>query len=575
MNPNNTDIYQYNLSTDSLGEDDRELPYHMNRKISECFDICRGNLSADIPEYADVIFYTFTSGENRSSFKVSQEYMIQNFDMPVTSIIIRLPVFVKTGCFNEFLGSGCVLEFLYRASSVYNVFCNEISSSDMEINSESNTNCISNNTAEALAYMMCRHTGDHAGSDNLPVLLNSLVSKLKLLEKYDVFMRSFSRFTSDPSFFKKCVNNTAPIFIISGKDARIDILNEFASGITRAFIKKGQAVLTTGSDDVTHADLDEIDGQPIKGFVGFQASSLFDNYFRSFDSPRFQFWLDDPVFFEDLFENIDNSVYMLCQDSYYAHFLAEYYGIRHAFQFPPASNPSPEPDYTDRNMDIIFIGTYREPIIYDTNDDLANELYRYMHEHIDLTYEKCVNQILKSKGICLSRNEYLTLISQMTPVLRYIRAEYRLKVVEAIVSGGIKLHVYGDEWKDYKGSGADNLIIHQLIPACEILNEMKHAKICLNIMSWHKGGMTERVIHSMLAGAICLSDKSTYLQNDIMRALVPQYDLNNLNKLTDIIQELLHDEKKRISIAKQAYEHAITHETWDSRVEDLLMLMKQ
>ena len=31
-------------------------------------------------------------------------------------------------------------------------------------------------------------------------------------------------------------------------------------------------------------------------------------------------------------------------------------------------------------------------------------------------------------------------------------------------------------------------------------------------MNWHKGGMTERIANAMLAGSVCVTDKTSYLE---------------------------------------------------------------
>ena len=39
-------------------------------------------------------------------------------------------------------------------------------------------------------------------------------------------------------------------------------------------------------------------------------------------------------------------------------------------------------------------------------------------------------------------------------------------------------------------------------------------KVGLNIMTWHKYGMTERIANICLSGAVCLTDSSEYLRNN-------------------------------------------------------------
>lgn len=581
----NMNISRYNLDIGKLNEKNSELPILLNDMIGHTdgdmilFSFGEGNTgessvtdpSAD--DCTDVVVTAYIINEAQDTVILNPEYIISNYDMSISSILIKRSILVKTGCFNEFLGTGCVLEFIYRAAFMgMKVSCDN---KGPGIAPYLETASVSDDTCMALAYMMCRHRLYASDPSCIPGLLNYIVGKLKEQKSPDVFMRMFGRLTSDPKYFNRLLRNTAPIYMIAGDDLCYGLLNHFSNELTRIFIKKGQAVMTTDGRYAPFASLNEIKDIPVKAFTGFQAGALFKDFFQRIETPKFQFWFDDPAFFNDLFQNLNDTSYMLCQDGNHADFLKRRYGIAHAYQLAPGAEAAPVPDFSGRELDIIFIGTFKNPPQLETDDLIANELYEYMCSHTYMTYEQSFDAVIEANGLQLEHEAYINILYCYAPVYRLVQSKYRMKVIEAIVNSGLKLHVYGDSWYEYSGSGQENLIIHPSLSQEELPAEMRRAKINLNIMSWHKAGMTERVIYSMLAGSVCLSDQTSYLQSDVMRELVPQYDLDHLDELPDIIRSLLGDNKRREDIAKRAYDHAMKHDTWESRADVLLELMRQ
>ena len=100
---------------------------------------------------------------------------------------------------------------------------------------------------------------------------------------------------------------------------------------------------------------------------------------------------------------------------------------------------------------------------------------------------------------------------------------------------------------------------------------MQQSRLSLNIMSWHKDGLTERVLNAMLCQSVVLSDKSTTLEQDFMdgKDLI-LFDLTKLEELPSLVNNLLSDHEKLQQIALSGYRKARQNHLWEHRAEQLL-----
>jgi spore maturation protein CgeB len=172
----------------------------------------------------------------------------------------------------------------------------------------------------------------------------------------------------------------------------------------------------------------------------------------------------------------------------------------------------------------------------------------------------------------LSADEHYELSATYFCAMTY----YREKIIRTILNAGLTLHVFGDSWKEPAFSGYPNLIIHPLADAEDSLKLYAQSKVSLNIMSWHKDGMTERIANSMLNRAVVLSDPSTYLTEHYTddREIV-YYHLTRLDELPGKIRKLLADDDYRETIAENACKYAAVHDTWDNRAEEFLKIIDE
>lgn len=561
-----------------------------NDMIADCseewlFFDCEGRLKAAGEDGNQLIFELQQKNVKACVFAgsklcsiISGTDMLNLFDEPIEGFVFAKEVLVKTGRFNEYFTEGGNLEFLCRVADDFKVCVRP--GRKGEIGRDSRNLLFTTEYISTLAYLCCRYQTMDPVPAGFEKVLQNIVGALHNLNLLSAFMEQLQSFISDEKKYQKFARNTAPIYIITGDDTAYGVLHDFALQLAKAFANQGQSVITTDGSYVPYRGVEDIEGRILKALVGFQATALFKDFFKAFDAPKFQFWFDDPVFFDDVFQEIegDDSYCLLCQDGYHADHLREHYGIKNAIHFPPGGVDEGEPDFEKRDLDIVFIGTYTSPETYldaemNASTDFKKDYVKYMITHPYLTYEQGVKELLDKRGILLPHDQYMQLLWSLANEYRYVRSYFRHKVIETVVSNGLQLHVYGDSWKAYEGKGQENLIIHPALNPKQMNETLHRAKISLNIMSWHKDGMTERVINSMLCGALCVTDEtrciSTLLQ-DKDRELIGIYNLNSLASLPQKLLEILQNDELRIRMASKAYILAVEDHTWKVRSEQMM-----
>lgn len=152
---------------------------------------------------------------------------------------------------------------------------------------------------------------------------------------------------------------------------------------------------------------------------------------------------------------------------------------------------------------------------------------------------------------------------------------YRDRVLRAILDGGVKVVVFGDDWGNCRLRGYPNLICHPNITVEESLLVWSQSKLSLNIMSWHKAGFTERMANIMLAGAVLVTDETAYLDGKYDAEDMLIFRLQERDGLPQQIKELLADRVLRECIAERGREKTKKAHTWDTRAEQFLQILQE
>lgn len=496
----------------------------------------------------------------------------------VCGIVFEEALISKCGGLNYKLSEGYIFEFVCRILKVIEkATIVNVDKYDLSENTNEAAFVVESDSLSFLyAYIIKLHMDELKKRNIIEDTFGKVYEMMNNHSCVEMFRNYFDIFISDTDLFNSYANITAPYLILKGEaDISYGVLQKFAVDLAESFVRLGQAVIIVGDeeDEEKSNQYNEFIGKLFKGIIGFQTKALEIDYFSSLEGPKYLFWFDYPLHFSNIFTNKSSDYYILCQDADYAKLIRDYHGIENAMQFPPGGVVDIEPDYVnERPYDIVFMGSFFEHRS-DGLDEEQKAFYDYMITHPILTFEAGLRAIMNLSEKDSINDEFLNKMIHMKLACRAVIEYYRELVINTIIESGYKIHFYGENWNRFPCDERyrQNMIIHRAVTVDESLEELRKAKIGLNIMSWHKSGMTERIANIMLSGAVCLSDKSEYLDN-IDNDAIRLFSLDKLYELPTIIEEILDDEDNRVAMAQKAYKIANDEFSWDARANRLVDL---
>lgn len=295
--------------------------------------------------------------------------------------------------------------------------------------------------------------------------------------------------------------------------------------------------------------------------------------------------MDHPMHHHDRLISSYSKIFVLSPDYRHVEYLEKYYPNIWAEAFLPhggceAKNIRP---YRDREILISFIGSYfdsqkkkREYASLGKNVQVVLDiLSKYMIGHTEVTIEMALEGLLKSNHIKLQPTEFAAYLSQLKMADSYIRGYYREKVIQKLLDSKIPVDVYGKGWEEFQCSNKEYLHIH---PPCDFKKSLEitaNSKFSLNVMPWFKAGSHDRVFTAMACGAVSLSDTSEYLEELELDNGIVLYDLNQIDKLPDIIHYYMEHEEEAEKIAALGRENFCQKHTWGHRAREVILYLTE
>lgn len=490
----------------------------------------------------------------------------------------------EIGNINQKLHAKLSYEFLLRASQKYPITAVGCELSVTDIGDE--WECFRTDCYVIGKYL--EHLRDHNYFDSIVMVLLEQANQMPWKKEGITFLENM--ISHSPEFYE-IDDNTQPILLYRDTGICCNLLNLFIEGLGEALQKCHQRVEFFDATVEGKQALTRYIGQHFKAIIGVQtyffAIMMQDKTTNLHDlihGPKYNIILDHPGWMENEIKQAPKNYYLLLHDRNYINFASKlYHNIAGCIHFPPAGM-LPDSSFIPmerRIYDISFIGSYRNyrerlGIIryYDkTYRHMVAHYLKIMRQHPDYPGERALEQALKKYNIPYDDAKFIQLFCDMKQAYFCILLYYREKIISTLINAGIKVHVFSESWQNFSLINHPNLICHPKVDAGESLQIMQNSKISLNIMSWHKDGLTERILNSMLCQSVVLSDQSTALQEQFIDGQdISLFSLENLSVLPQQVNSLLADNQKLTEMAMNGYRKALANHTWTQRAEQLIEL---
>lgn len=313
------------------------------------------------------------------------------------------------------------------------------------------------------------------------------------------------------------------------------------------------------------------------------------NFFEARNIPFINIVVDHPLYYHKFLPYLPKDYTQISIDLEHERYLKRFFPEMKRGPFLPLAGTTlfPEgnlPGWDERPIDVVFTGNYTPPSDFDHVIERINDEYtNFYHEIIDdfiknprmQMTEGIIKHLLKSVEDA-DENSIKDVMPNMMVIDLYCRHYYRGEVVKALVDAGQKVHCFGAGWDRLECKHRENIINGSVLDSLGCLQRISKAKISLNVLPWFREGAHDRVFNSMLNGAVCFSDWSYYLQQELSEGIeYMRYDLDRLDLLPGMVKRLLNDRSRWENMQKQAYDKANASHTWQDRANRIHMMLRE
>ncbi len=307
------------------------------------------------------------------------------------------------------------------------------------------------------------------------------------------------------------------------------------------------------------------------------------NFFEAREIPFINIVVDHPFYYHKFLPFLPADYTQVSIDREHQRYLERFFPDIRRGPFLPLAGTSlwtekTLPSWEERTTEVVFTGNYTPPERFEKDitriDDEYTAFYHGIiddfiaHPHLDLT--QGITKHLWEEVEDITEEGIREIMPNMIMIDLYVRNYFRGEVVRHLADAGIRVTCFGSGWEHLPCRHPENIVSGGMVNSETCLRELSRARISLNVMPWFKDGAHDRVFNSMLNGAVCFTDWSRYLQEELEDGKdVIFYELDELDQLTERIHTLLADREQWEMIRQHAYNTAKKHHTWTERARCL------
>ena len=229
--------------------------------------------------------------------------------------------------------------------------------------------------------------------------------------------------------------------------------------------------------------------------------------------------------------------------------------------------------------DVILTGNYTKLSFFEPYINWINEEYAAFYrgiiddllEHPACTVEEVALAHCEREMGKESNDQLRIALHKMIFIDLYVRNYWRGKAVRTLVNAGIPVHVVGKGWEELEDvRHPECLKLHPQTDSVTCLEMLADAKVSLNVMPWFKDGAHDRVFNSILNGAVCVTDPSCYLEEELHEGEGVCYvALQDMDALPEKVKDLLQNDSWRNEIVRRGRAIVEQKHTWAQRAKTL------
>nr|WP_305139138.1 glycosyltransferase [uncultured Schaedlerella sp.] len=305
-------------------------------------------------------------------------------------------------------------------------------------------------------------------------------------------------------------------------------------------------------------------------------------------------FMDPPLRFHTAMEKHPQNYLMFCCDWDHVEYVKKYFGQSvPCVGFMPHVGVMPDQNipvipYAQKKYDVLFSGTYYSPenrlsqveemiekgtAVY----DFYQILFECLVEDSRLTIEQGAFRTIERMGLPVDQDMLKSLMRCAEPVDWAIRMYQRGRVVEVLAESGVELYLLGRGWENHCSAKYPN--VHRIddrIPYADTLAYMADARLNLNVFPWFKAGTHDRIFNALLQHSLPLTDSSRWVDENFTNGEdIALYDLEHLEKLPEIVGELLRDTERAERMIQKGYEKTAKNLTWSNCADWILTAIEQ
>lgn len=310
------------------------------------------------------------------------------------------------------------------------------------------------------------------------------------------------------------------------------------------------------------------------------------NIWDELNIPFVNILMDHPFHYKNALDGAPKKSIILCIDRKHVDYINRFWpGVHAEFMAHGGVYVDMGKAWRDRNIEILYAGGLSSDLVDGLKPDCekysdfdANDLIKYATDKLiansDLTTEAVIEEYLVVHNVPFDEEKLSQIITDFRIIDSYAVSYFREKVIEALINSGLKVTVYGNGWSKRNCINNPNFIYGGLVSPSEILELMKDTKIVLSTMTWFKDGSHDRVFHGMMAGAVCFTDYSKYISEEVQdgrNGFI--FRLDNLDELVDKVKQVLTGECDCDAIIAKGRADALDKHTFKNRVDYILDLL--